>query len=437
MTKFFPHSLAALSLTAMISGCGPSTGPGRVDVIPVARAEDSSAQPAPLPATLSMPDLTRLLVERSPELAAERAGIDVSQARRIRAAAFPRPGLMVGTARGISGENTVDGRTREFLVRQPLPIFGQRSAVMRDADLEIQATEALFRVAVADAVGEAREQYIELLAAEHRLRALNELQQDLAGSRDIVSEQVEEGLQSRYDKLRIDIEVAETESLIRIVQGDREDASARLAALFGEANWQPRASGPLRPLGVPQNENRLWTHAEGALAPLLAARQADEAARKRIELARHQARPVPVVDAGVIRTTDPGSHSGYIGIGIELPFFDTPRKAVDVARAEAAVAQRRLDAAMRKARSELSRTLGVLRSRRRALAHFEGSVIGPLPELRRMSEEAYAAGEIGITELLGVFQALLDARLEHIDHLESVLEAEAAVLTASGMLELQ
>lgn len=443
--SFMIHLFSRFTITVLAAaiavGCAPTWQGDSLEIIEVSGVpaggdgEVSVESGGPLPAALSMPDLTRLLLARSPELAAERAGIDISHARRIRAAAFPRPELSIGTASGISGENTVDGRTHEYLVRQPLPVFGQRDAVMRDADLEIQASEALFRVAVADAVAEAREVFVELLAAEHRLRALVELQADLEESQSVVAERVGEGLQSSYDQLRIDIEIAETESLIRIVRGDRDDASARLAALFGESAWSPRPRGNLRPLGVPQNESRLWTHAKDALAPLIAARQAGEAARKRIDLARRKSRPVPVVDAGVIRTTDPGSHSGYLGFGIELPFFDTPRIAVDEARAEAAAADRRFEAAMRTARADLARSIGALKARRHALDHFEDSVIGPLPELRRMSAQAYEEGEIGITELLGVFQSLLDARLEQIDHIESVLKAESDVLAAAGMLE--
>lgn len=392
----------------------------------------ASGSATPLPDEVALPQLIRLVVERSPELAAERAGIDVAAARRARATVFPRPELEVAEERRLRGENVVDGVTREFVVEQELPVFGQRRAAMREADLEIGETEALFRVVTADAMAETRLAFVGLLARQRSLEVLGSLQRDLRRSREVVASQVEEALKSRYDLLRIDVEIAETDNLIHTTRGEREEASASLAALVGEPRWRPRALGDLRPLGVAEGEEELWASAESTLPSLVASHHAAAAALERIDLARLESRPTPTVGLGVMTTTDPRSRSGLYSVEIDLPVFDTPRKAIDIARAEARAAGLSHEARTRAARANLVRGIRLLEARRDALAHFEESIVGKLPELRSMSEEAYAEGEMGIVDLMDAFRTLLDARLSHIDLLEQAMAAEVAVLAAAG-----
>ena len=397
-------------------------------------AEEAKPRPANLPADIALPQLLGLVADHSPELAAERAEIDVAQARRVRAAVFPRPEFEFGEERRMRGENVVDGVTREFMIGQELPVFGQRRAAMRDADLDIGETEALFRVVTADAMTEARILFVELLARQREHAVLNELQRDLRRSRDIVESQVEEALKSRYDLLRINVEIAETDNLIHTTDGEREETAAKLAALVGESHWRPRARGQLRPLGIATDESQLWASAESTLPSLVASHHAAAAALERIDLTRLDSRPTPTVGVGLMTTTDPSSHSGLYSLEIDLPIFDTPRKAIDVARAESRAADLSHAARTRAARADLTRGIHLLDARRAALAHFEGAVVEKLPELRTMSEQAYAEGEMGIVDLMDAFRTLLDARLSHIDLIEQVMTAEVHVLAAAGRI---
>ena len=387
-----------------------------------------------LPAEIALPALLGLVADHSPELAADRAELDVAKARRVRAAVFPRPEFEFGEERRLRGENVVDGVTREFMIEQELPVFGQRTAAMRDADLEIEETEALFRIVTADAMAEARMKFFELLAHQRRLAVLGELQRDLRRSRDIVAEQVEEALKSRYDLLRIDLEIAETDNLIHTTEGKREKISAKLAAIVGEPHWRPRARGQLRPLGIATDEAQLWASAKSTLPALVASHHAAAAALERIDLTRLDARPTPTVDVGLMTTSDPSSRSGLYSVEIDLPIFDTPRKAIDIARAESRAADLSHAARTRAARADLTRGIRLLHARRAALDHYEEAIIRQLAELRTMSEQAYAEGEMGIVDLMDAFQTLLATRLSHIDLIEEVMSTEVAVLAAAGRI---
>src|SRR5262249_24297047 len=114
------------------------------------------------------------------------------------------------------------------------------------------------------------------------------------------------------------------------------------------------------------------------------------------------------LSAGRSWTRHPFGAAGSVGLGLELPVFDTRRAQMDKAESEARAAEaRRLtvltetEAAIR----QLQQTL----ERRRVAFDRHRTEIGPrLERLKQMSADAYSLGRLTLLESLDAEQARLE-----------------------------
>ena len=90
--------------------------------------------PSALPATVTLDEVLRLLEERSPRTAAERAAIPVAAAERITAQTLPNPTVSYGGAFLVSGLSTGATTQHQMVAEQPLLMFHQRPARLDAAD---------------------------------------------------------------------------------------------------------------------------------------------------------------------------------------------------------------------------------------------------------------------------------------------------------------
>src|SRR5262245_5409961 len=95
-----------------------------------------------LPATVTLADVLKLLEERSPRTAADRASIPVAAADQITAKTLPNPTLSYGGVHLLSGLSTGAVTAHQFVVEQPLLLFQQRQARLDAADANVKAEKA-------------------------------------------------------------------------------------------------------------------------------------------------------------------------------------------------------------------------------------------------------------------------------------------------------
>src|SRR6476619_2809668 len=88
----------------------------------------AQAGPSTLPTTVTLDDVLKLLEERSPRTAAERASIPVVAADRITARTLPNPTMSYGGVHLVSGLSTGATTAHQVLLEQPLLLFNQRQA---------------------------------------------------------------------------------------------------------------------------------------------------------------------------------------------------------------------------------------------------------------------------------------------------------------------
>jgi len=379
---------------------------------------------AQLSPTVTLEELLRF-VARSPRIVASEREADAARAERLIAGALPNPNLSLGRSRPSGGERTIfdAGSQQQATVELPIPVFGQRGARVRAADLQVGRAESQLRLTESETRRLAALGFVRLLAAQEQLEARRAALADVERIRGLVAGRLESGMASRYDLARAEAELALAGLGVQRAETDLNEHGAALAALADAPGWRPRAAGSLQSLQASYPE------AASPEAPLerspaaRVARDESAAAEARIEVAQRERLPVPSVALGRTWTSGPFGAANFVGLASEIPILDNKRGLEDKARADAAAARERERATKATLLAEYGRQREVLRVRRAALERFEKEVFQRQSAFMEMAETAYRLGR-------GTLFELLDARRTQVEALAARLELVAAILEA-------
>ncbi|MEH3085752.1 MAG: TolC family protein [Xylophilus ampelinus] len=415
-----------LGATGREHAAGAAAGVGTPHPPAGAPGDAGGAAPDGLPQAVGLEAFLELVRWNSPALRAERLRLDAARADLRTASALPNPLLSASRQPGIRGERG----ERQLAVEQPLPIFGQRGLRMENARLGIDAARDQVAVGVAGVLREAGRSFVALQVAQERERRLREALDDLEAAARIVRGQVEAGVRSRYERTRIEVELAGMAARAEESRARTADAAARLAAAAGAPGWRPEAAGlPALPAPRP-DAGALWREAQERLPELRAARSEEAQARQRIEVERREAWPVPAVGVGRLRDAD-GRHN-IVGVSVVIPLFDRNQGPIARARAEAEARRLQRDAVALAAEAELRRAAEQFQRRRQLAARYEAEGLARVPELRRMAQDFYTLGNGGILEFIDAVQAVAERRIAWLDLVEGAMAAELDLRTAAG-----
>ena len=350
--------------------------------------------------------------ERHPEFAAMRHEADAAAARVAPAGALPDPMLEVELRGFVSDTNNTTsllparvGSTR-YAVTQRLPWFGKRD-LQRDL-ATAGADEAQGRAAViwTELAWQIKQTYARHFLHRASLQYGRENLELLAQLERIAQVRYANGLVPQQDVIRAQTERTALQSELALLEGDNDQASARIRSLLGRPeNMRIQAPERLRPLPVPAQ-----------LDPAtLAARIADRNPRLVADAARiagaEKARELsyknryPDFNVGLAAIQQRDRVTGWdLMFGINIPLQQDSR------RAQEREAERMLDAAQaRKAATfnqlsaELSESLAGLQSARRVEELVASSL---LPQSELTLQAALAGYETGKVD----FAAVLDAQ---------------------------
>lgn len=397
-----------------------------------ALAQDSSAQAGAGAAKLvapqqpiTMEEYLRLVVQNQPHLAADRLELGLAQADTRTASAFPNPTASFGRKPG----------EREWSIEQPLPIFGQRGLRIEHARKGEVTASANVDVAVSTTMADAAHSFIELLLAQQRLSVWNEARQELDTASRVVRGQIEAGTRSRYDGARLNLQLAQMAVQVSKAQAEVQEAASKAAAMAALPHWSARVTGSLMADSgkIFGNFDSLWGQAQLRLPVVRAALAEMDQARQKITLEKREALPTPSVSLARVRNHFDGNYN-QVGVSVELPLFDRNRGAIDRAQVEASQAQLRHEATLLAAQSELQRALTQLQMRRASVQGYETEGLAQIAPLRQMAQDAYQLGQGSILELIDALSSITEHRLEHLELVKDMLEAEWDVRVASGDL---
>jgi cobalt-zinc-cadmium efflux system outer membrane protein len=320
-------------------------------------------------------------------------------------------------------------------VTLPLLIAGQRRMRVKTADVGIKAAEANVRSNFHDLAHEARARFVELQAAQERVKVLDEALVDLGRVQNVIVERARSGVETQYDTVRIAIETSAWKARRAEEEAEAQDIAGRLGILLGVPSWYPRAEGELKELGVHGDPDQMWPEIERTQPGIEAARREEAYAVKNIDLAKRERWPVPSVTVGTVAIQNYYSISTTVGLTVPIPVFDWGQGLL--ARANARSAQSRLqkDTVIAETQAELKRAMRLLEHRRKAVATFEQEVFSKIPTLQQMAEDSFRSGQTQLIELLDATRARFEVKMTHIDMREAVIQAEIDVLAVTGRIE--
>lgn len=385
--------------------------------------------------TVSLAELFALLKQRSPRYKVYESDIEVAKAEITAARVLPNPTVNLAILYLNVGFNQNGVATYYANATLPLLIAGNRRMRVKTAKAGVKLAEADKELSYHELAHEARETFTELQAEQARIGVFDDALVELARLQALIAERRRSGVETDYDILRIDVETSAWRSRRAEQEAEAEHTAGQLGVLVGIPDWNPRAEGELAPIGVRGRADEMWKHVEKTQPAVVAAREHEAYSNRAIDLVKRERFPVPSVTFGTVAIQNYYSVSTTAGITVPLPIFDWGQGPIARAKANRQRAQREKEAVVATSRAELQRALRLLEHHRRTLDAFDRDVVAKLPDLTRMAEDSFRAGEAQLIDLLDATRTRFEVELARVDMVEKIVHAEIDVLAVTGRIE--
>jgi len=274
--------------------------------------------------------------------------------------------------------------------------------------------------------------YGELLVSQERLGLAREILSVTQQVWDAAQKLFDADAVPQLDVLRADVEIRKAENRAVIEERGLATARRELALLIGRPVVEPlRAVAPSPALPRPPGDlETLRDQALLARPDLRAALAGVDAARAEVDLVRAE-RFLPELKVGVKYETgrefDSIGQRGLLTLSVPLPLWNRREGDLERARAEVAKQQAQVELARRRIEKEISVARQQVDASSLIVDRYEQSI---LPQQERnfgLLREAYAIGEIRITDVFV-------GQREFIESREAYLEAVSAFNAATADL---
>jgi outer membrane protein TolC len=368
-------------------------------------------------------EIVEQIVRDGPQAQAIRAESEVTRREQVARLAYPNPSVTY------SREGA--GFTEFFQAEQSLSLFGARDALSRAGVAATAAAEAerdrrlwLLRSDAAAALAR-------IVAEQERLESVRAHVREVERLIEILRTREREGEGSRFDRLRAEQELRDTNQVVTSAAVALAEARATVSGMLprdASLTTVVRSEIAQQPLVALES---LFTRATSSRAELRALEQLDKRATFEADAARRARLPSPTLFGGVKRADEASGRKtgGVFGVAVALPLFDDGSR--EAARWEAERSRLKAEHVFieYRIRTEITGASEVLTLRQVALSQEQP---GSAEELVQIAVVAYREGEVGILELLDAVRTASRARIRSIELRLGVRLAQIAVERAVG-----
>jgi cobalt-zinc-cadmium efflux system outer membrane protein len=343
--------------------------------------------------------------------------------------------LLDPNRRVVSQPGGADVRFSEWRagVSQTFEIAGQQG-LRKDAALQDSASlEFSLKDLLGQLHAEVEERFVRVLALQRRARLEREnlvLVDTAAGA---MGKRVAAGEASKLEGNLAAVEAERTRNQLGLLEESLIASRAELAQLLQlAAESLPEAEGEIDRRTSYSQEALLESTAK---RPQLAALERREmAARSRLELERASVYPDVTVGVNTGREGTYDLRERVVGfsVSVPLPLFRRNQAGIGKAMTDLTQAEVERQTALRDARATVLAQWKRVEQLRERTARLRASVLPPLEENLRLSQSAFRAGEIGLTELLLVNRQVLDGRRDALQAETELRLAQIALERAAG-----
>ena len=367
-------------------------------------------------------EIVELIVRDGPQARAIRAESEVTRREQGARLSYPNPSVTY------SREGA--GFTEFFQAEQSLSLFGARDALSRAGVAATAVAEAerdlrlwLLRSDAAAAVAR-------VVAEQERLESVRAHMREVERLIEILRTREREGEGSKFDRLRAEQELRDTNQVVTSAAVALVEARAAVSAMLPQnASLTTVASSQVAQPSVPIET--LLIRATSTRAELRALEQLGQRATFEAEAARRSRLPSPNLFGGVKRADELSGRKtgGVFGVTVALPLFDNGDREAARWEAEGSRVQAERMFIEGRIRSEITAASEVLTLRQAALSQEPQ---GTAEELVQIAVVAYREGEVGILELLDAARTASRARTRSIDLRLDMRLAQIALEHAVG-----
>ena len=437
--------LCNVGLLAALTGCAPQAGrvwddplytrlidnyqeidlhvaPGDANDRRVPRAQ----RPLPETEALSLGDAIAIAVANHPRLRAAAYVVRAAQGREVQARLGPNPGFGVeaealGASEGKGGETA-------YVLRQEFITAGKLDKAGRVAHADQLVSRAAFNATKHELIGEVKQAFYAVLAAERRVAARRELADLGAQLLQAAEARVDAGAAIEPDRLRAQVAHEQARLALRTADADLQAARGTLAVAMGlDAPLAIPLAGDLESFLAYPSKDEVLQRVLAWNSRLQAARHSRERARRAHELAKAEAWPNVTAFAGPRFSDIDGESTLDAGVELEIPLINRNQGAIAAALAE----RLRAGAILGQTQLELIEATSqawIAYDTARVAAETYREVL--LPMARRtlqLTEQAYRSGKFDYLRLLDAQQVFVETNVIYLDAVLAVQQAAAAL----------
>jgi len=445
------HLLASAALT----GC--ATEPPRIALptprplgaaLPAYTAPETAVYPTSKAATASegaelstdpegaiaLHDALAAALLRNPDLAAFSWEIRVREARALQAGLLPNPELALEVENiGGSGDfNGADQAETTIALGQLIELGGKRMKRRRVAELDAALAGWDYEVRRIDVFADVARAFVELLAAQERLRLTDELLGLADKSLDSVTLQVQAGAASPVERTRAEVTRATQALERRSAEAELAASRARLAATWGgRKSLYDEAVGDLFAVAAPPTREEI-TQRLDANPELARWVQEIELREAIVELEDAQRIPDPVAGVGVRRFEESNDTALVFGVSMPLQIFDRNQGARLAARRDLSKARHQRMALEVSVQTAVEIVIQDLAASYHEVVTLREQVLPKAERAYRDVRHGYLRGLFRYLDVLDAQRSLFELRSRELDALETYHSAVAEVERLTG-----
>jgi len=363
---------------------------------------------------LTLRDAISRTLAHHPAVRAAGHEIDAREGEAYQASRRPNPELLLEVENfgGSKDKSGFDVAEETLGLTQLIELGGKRMLRLLSAEIEVSLASWDYETVRMRMATLAAQSFVDVLAAQERVKVLDEFVEISERTRKSVEARVGGGKASPIELDRALVAAARAKSALRAEQTRLDAAKRKLSSLWGaQASDFAVAAGRLG--------NGAHAPSVGALKRYLdenptLARWSDEVSRRAAQVDTELARSIPDVrlGLGVRRFNENDSTALIASVGIPLPIFD--RNEGNIAAAESRLAKARSDAEA--TRDELLRALieatGELEVAATQLTVLKRDVLPVAQTAFDRTKIGYDEGKFDILNVLDVQRSVFEVRLD-------------------------
>lgn len=396
---------------------------------------------AETPTDLTLEQAVGEALERNPSLAVDRREIEIAKGARRQAGIYPFNPELEGDGGAGRARDRVDADVRRgvdttsFGVSQTIWLKGQRGLRVRGAEAGLLRVQNLVQDAERQVVADTLKAYSDLLVSQERLNLAQEILGVVQQLRDAAQKLFDADEVPQLDVFRADVEVSNAENSVVAEGRSVATAQRELALLIGRpADQALRAVAPTPALPGPRDDlDSLRNQAFARRPDLNAAFAAVQTGRAEVDLVKAE-RFFPELKVGLkyeqAREFDSVDQRALLTFSLPLPFWNRRDGDLDRARGELAKQEAQVELVRRRIEKEVSTAVRQVDASRRIVDRYVQSILPQQERNYRLLADAYAIGQIRITDVFVGQQAFIASRESYLDAVGALNAATAELYRA-------